>query len=256
MVLPESQLLYALNGYLGRSAVMIQPLRLPDSGGEEAQQDRGGGGNSSEGLGPFATIDIALPLPAAAALAGAAPHAAVAAGGDDWDAFASLARPGDPGEPSSAAPLEVQGILPSGEAEAVALPPAWAGMLRLLGLGSSLGHLRLLRDPGSGAWVPLQLCLGMPLQPPELCQAVCDAAAAAGFLDPHARRAQQEGQAVLQRQLLALVAEHGACSNNFVGGGEDDDLSDFVDRPVRCLKYDGGQLAAASFGPYLQGPLL
>ena len=251
MVLPEAQLLYALNGYLARSAVMIQPLCAGD-GGEEAQQERGGG-NGSEGLGPFTTIDIALPLPAAPAAPTSAAPDAYASNDDDWDAFASLARPGDA---ASSAALEVQGILPSGEAEAVALPAAWAGMLRLLGLGSSLGHLRLLRDPDSGAWVPLQLCLGMPLQPPELCQAVCDAAQATGFLDPKTRRQQQEGQAVLQRQLLALIAQHGACSNNFVGSGEDDDLTAYVDRPIRCLKYEAGQLAAASWGVYLQGPLL
>ena len=41
------------------------------------------------------------------------------------------------------------------------------------------------------AWLPLRLCLGMPLQPPELCERVCDNAWQAGFLSAASLKQQQ-----------------------------------------------------------------
>ena len=170
------------------------------------------------------------------------------------------------------------GYLASGEAQEVMLPRGLAPALQQLGLGGSLGYLRLLLDPspaslaaaeeeegqgqqhgeGQGQrWLPLALSLGMPMQPTELCQAVCSAAQAASFLDARARQQQREGQGALQAALHALVAQHGACSTCFVGGGRDDDLGCFVDRPTRKLLFSGGRLAPLDLSSVAEGvPLL
>lgn len=171
------------------------------------------------------------------------------------------------------------GYLASGESQEVQLPLGLAPALQQLGLGGSLGCLRLLLDPsppspgaaeeeeegegqqqGQGQeqrWLPLGLSLGMPMQPTELCQAVCTAAQAASFLDARARQQQREGQGALQAALHALVAQHGACSTCFVGGGRDDDLGCFVDRPTRNLLFSGGRLAPLDLSGVAEGvPLL
>ena len=106
-------------------------------------------------------------------------------------------------------------------------------------------------------WLPLALWLGMPMQPCQLCRAVCNAALARGFLEPAALRAQREGQAALAAALAAQAAAHGACSTAFAGGGQDDDLGSFVDRPVRNLELVGGRLLPAELGGAAEGaPLL
>ena len=106
-------------------------------------------------------------------------------------------------------------------------------------------------------WLPLALWLGMPMQPCQLCRAVCNAALARGFLEPAALRAQREGQAALAADLAAQAAAHGACSTAFAGGRQDDDLGSFVDRPVRNLELVGGRLLLAELGGAAEGaPLL
>lgn len=49
-----------------------------------------------------------------------------------------------------------------------------------------------LQEPGGGL-TPLQLCLGMPMQPTTLCEAVCERARAIRFLDQRTRRQRQVG---------------------------------------------------------------
>ena len=86
---------------------------------------------------------------------------------------------------------------------------------------------------------------------------MCSAAQAAAFLDGRARQQQREGQAALQEALNAQIAHHGACSTCFVGGGRDDDLASFVDRPTRNLLFSGGKLTPLDLNAVAEGvPLL
>ncbi|PSC69009.1 puromycin-sensitive aminopeptidase isoform X1 [Micractinium conductrix] len=258
-------LLFTLNEYLARTALLVQPVRL--TGGAAASQ--------LSDTPALPTIDVPLPLrPAGGEVAGAAQ--AAPAGGGGWNAFeqpeaAPAAGDGGAGGSSAAAQQgeRAVGYLPGGETQEVALPAGLTPALHRLGLGSSPGFLRLVQasaaevtaqgaasgGDGSAAggeggaseerWLPLALWLGMPMQPSALCQAVCDASLAARFLEPKARQRQREGQATLSAALAALAASHGACSTAFAGGGRDDDLGSFVDRPTRNLRFAGGQLAQA-----------
>jgi hypothetical protein len=205
---PAASLLAALNKYLARTAVMVQPLRRP----VESDGDSGALGAAAG----MATVDVPLPLPSppppgAAASAAEEPsrsHSRASSGGSGWANFESAEAA--PAEPSAAASahVEVTAFAADGAAERVTLPAGCASGLRRLGLGGAVGVLRLLREPGAAAWVPLQLTLGLPLQPPELCEAACRAAAAAGFLTPAACAAHAQGQRALEAALLALAAPH------------------------------------------------
>ena len=276
MIAEVQFLLYTLNEHLTRTALLAQPVQLAAVGSSEPVV--------------LATIDLPLPLPggasAAMTVAAAPPPAAVpdlltptaapelgawnpfADPADDlvavpYDFAAAVADAASPPAPNSSGNgLTVTGFRASGEPEPVHLPASFAGALTTLGLAGSLGYIRLVRHeqmpgaaPGSGPWVPLQLCLGMPMQPCELCQAVCDAACSSSFLDARSRRRQQEGQAVLQQALDALIAEHGGW-NSFVAGGKDDDLSSHVDRPARNFLVSSQglvQVAPTDLSASLQG---
>ena len=236
-------LLFTLNEYLARTALLVQPVRL--TGGAAASQ--------LSDTPALPTIDVPLPLrPAGGEVAGAAQ--AAPAGGGGWNAFeqpeaAPAAGDGGAGGSSAAAQQgeRAVGYLPGGETQEVALPAGLTPALHRLGLGSSPGFLRLVQasaaevtaqgaasgGDGSAAggeggaseerWLPLALWLGMPMQPSALCQAVCDASLAARFLEPKARQRQREGQATLSAALAALAASHGACSTAFAGErGEQD----------------------------------
>ncbi len=194
---------------------------------------------------------------------------------------------------SNSQPARAVGYLPSGDAQEVVLPPGLPAALQQLGLGGALGFLRLLAEAPEGTaagtadedavggaaggasaseqqqqqaaggqqgeqrWLPLALWLGMPMQPCQLCRAVCNAALDRGFLERAALRSQREGQAALAAALAAQAAAHGACSTAFAGGGRDDDLGSYVDRPVQNLELVGGRLVPADLGGAAEGaPLL
>ena len=276
------------------TALLVQPLRLAPSaspaGGSASRPQL-------SDAPPLTTIDVPLPLtllpPAEmAARPGSGQGAAEgAAASDGWNPFeegsggaagGSGTSGGGSGSGSGSQPARAVGYLPSGDADEVALPPGLPAALQQLGLGGALGFLRLLAEQaeGDGAaegssgavsgggggqppqreqrWLPLALWLGMPMQPSQLCRAVCAAAQARGFLEPAALRAQREGQAALGAALAAQAAAHGACSTAFAGGGRDDDLGAYVDRPVRNLELSsGGRLAPADLGGTAEGvPLL
>eukprot|EP00887_Chlorella_sp_A99_P002714 scaffold6.g2714.t1 len=275
-VIAEAQhLLFTLNEHLARTALLAQPVQLAPRPGASASQLSG----ESAALD---TIDVPLPLPPGrGGGGGGTPAAGSPADDSGWNPFAEprprTPRTPPPGSPAAGlaadlislelngaggsacaesagtaggVPATVAGYRPSGEAEAVQLPPGFGAALAALGLSSSLGHVRLLRALGSPAWAPLQLCLGMPMQPCELCQAVCDAARGDGFLGPRSRRAQREGQAALQAALDQLIAAHGGGGD--LGGG--DDPSSFVARPARNLAVsEGGAASPADLSAALQG---
>ncbi|KAI3436452.1 hypothetical protein D9Q98_005869 [Chlorella vulgaris] len=237
-------LLHSLNEYLQRSALL-------DAATAALATDAVA---SSDGSGPGQ-------LPGASA-----------ASGDSWNPF-ELAEPLPGGSERGSnlsshqrsMPQRVVGFLPSGEAQQVQLPAGRSAALHNLGLGGSLGFVRLLQAASSAAaagngtqhWLPLMLRLGIPMQPSSLCQAVCESAAAADFLCAGAKQAHRGGQGVLAAALAALAAERGACSSAFAGGGQDDDLGPFVDRPVGTLLFDGSLLSCVQLGDAADGmPLL
>lgn len=285
-------LLYTLNEHLARTAVLVQPLALPGGDG-----GRGGASGSHLQLTDapsLVTIDVPLPLapsPAAAVQAGRQQqqqdtdqpgHGAAQqpeGSGSGWNPFEDAPAAGSArgssstnaaqASSSSALPERAVGYFPDGESQEVALPAGLAAALQRLGLGRSLGFVRLLQQPRAGggssssssgsapAWLPLALWLGMPMAPSSLCHAVCNAALAADFLDAPARAAQREGQAALTAALAEVASQYGACSTGFAGGSRDDDLGSYVDRPTRNLRFAGGVLAPADdLAPVLDGAML
>ena len=292
MVVDAQQLLFALNEYLSRTALLVQPLCLP-AGAAAAAAAASASRSQLSDAPPIVTIDVPLPLTllpkAVPAGSGGAASGTTGGGGgsnDSWNPFGVAAAPGGSGSSGGGgAPDKAVGYLPSGDAQEVALPPGLPAALQQLGLGGALGYVRLLQEPEAAAaaagddaqpagvasepaaaqqaeqrearWVPLALWLGMPMTPSQLCRAVCSAAQAAGFLDPPVLAAQRAGQATLAGALAGLAARHGACSTAFAGGGRDDDLGCYVDRPTRNLAFEAGRLAVADLGAAVEGvPLL
>lgn len=296
MVVEAQFLLFTLNEHLARTALLVQPLCLTPAAAAAA----GAGGSRSQQLSdapPIVTIDVPLPLtllpresPAGGTVAAAGDNGIGGSGsGGSWNPFDGGPGPTAAASSSSSSQTgRAVGYLPSGDAEEVSLPPGLPAALQRMGLGGSLGFLRLLQEPAAEAagpddapeaadpvaaadgnqqaaaaaqqqqrWLPLALWLGMPMQPSQLCRAVCAAAQAAGFLDAPARSAQRAGQTTLGATLSALAARHGACSTAFAGGGKDDDLGCFVDRPTHNLAFQGGRLGPAELGAAVAGvPLL
>lgn len=74
------------------------------------------------------------------------------------------------------------------------------------------------------------------------------------FLEPDSRRSQQNGQAVLQRRLYALISEYGACSNCLsMPGGKDEDTVSYVDLPLHNMFFDGKHIHRVDYTDYVQG---
>ncbi len=289
IIVERQFLLYTLNEHLARTAVLVQPLALSCEDGS-----RGGASGSHSQLSDapsLVTIDVPLPLAPSPAIKqagrqqqqqetdqpgqGAAQQ--LEGSGSGWNPFedaptASSARGSShtnaaQASSSSALPERAVGYFPDGELQEVALPPGLAAALQRLGLGRSLGFVRLLQQPRAGggssssgsesAWLPLALWLGMPMAPSPLCHAVCNAALAADFLDAPARAAQREGQAALTAALAEVASRYGACSTGFAGGSRDDDLGSYVDRPIRNLRFASGVLSPADdLAPVLDGAML
>jgi hypothetical protein len=221
-ILVESHsLLYVLNEYLSKTALLVLPLALTEQAG-------GGSGGDEE----LSLVDVPLPLcPIDGGLQGEG-------WGQEWDG-GGVSRSGAGG---GGEPLVAAGFTGDGERLEVPLPPGLPAALSTLGLAGSIGCLRMMREPHSARWLPLQvrpsrtacfaLCvlvrvgeltrssaahaaalkscrestharphrqlnprlqvlLGMPLQPQALCTAVCENAAVGNFLDPHSLGAHQ-----------------------------------------------------------------
>lgn len=90
-------------------------------------------------------------------------------------------------------------------------------------------------------WLPLSVHLGVPLQPPELCVAVCNQAQQQGFLDARGLMAQMRRNAVRSQRLEQLAREYGTpCPAS--RGGPDADLDSSVDWPSKVLIVEAGEI--------------
>lgn len=114
----------------------------------------------------------------------------------------------------------VHGYTITGEAVLVDLQVNVTTALESLGLSLALGSLRVIQIGNN--WLPLQIILGMPFQPPELCQAACNNATAAHFLESSNRQKHQENQKALAQALHSLIEQHSACRLITAGDGEFD----------------------------------
>jgi len=187
-LLVESRfLLYTLNEMLTRTGVLIQPLYIGNSNSK---------GKSSVLLEPE-MIDVPLPL---------------------------TTRLLNASSSSQSTTIILEAFTPTGEAmhiDAIRdVPPGlWSAVQGTLGMGGGLGSLRFIHtkhiryDNSSSSnrecsykWVPLQLTVGMPLQPPQLCEAACKAASERGMFQASAE--QRQGQARLQSLLTTLVSKY------------------------------------------------
>ncbi|CAK0785595.1 hypothetical protein CVIRNUC_008805 [Coccomyxa viridis] len=217
----SSFLLFTLNEYLSRTALLVQPLHLAP-GAEEAD---------------LLFVDIPLPLPAA-------------------------------DEPRIGGIASV-----SGEVVDLPTPPGLRAAVQALGLHKALGFMRMLRlspedsltrpehhengdanGVAEATWVPVMLGLGLPLFPDKLCIAVCGRAAASKFLESSIRQEHAQGQAVLQKRLLELISDFGACTNCMgAAGGRKDDTLSYVDLPIQNLLFDGFEMWRLDYTDFTQG---
>jgi hypothetical protein len=114
----------------------------------------------------------------------------------------------------------VEGFVADGTSKPVALPVGTSRAIQRLGLQGAIGTLRVL-NVGSEEALPLSISLGLPLQPTELCKAVCDAASAYGSLSTEACARHSAGQSVLQAVLDDLMCRYASeqqstCGDVFV----------------------------------------
>ncbi len=155
------------------------------------------------------------------------------------------------------------GYFKDGSTEEVVVPVGCKEALEKLGLGGAVGSLRLLRASGHAnseedlkeQWVPLSVVLGVPLQPLELCRAVCNSAAAAGFLENAACKRHEEGQRVLHDALLGITAQHGGrgLAGHHGGSGDQEFVSE-VPLPLRLLEINSqGRAVDVTLGGAVQG---
>jgi len=189
-LLVESRfLLYTLNEMLTRTGVLIQPLYIGTSRKDDSSE-----------LAQPEMIDVPLPLTTSLLNASSS---------------------------SQATTILIEAFTPTGEAihiDAIKDVPLglWSAVQGALGMGGGLGSLRFIHTQHikcgstnsnsnsnrecSYKWVPLQLTVGMPLQPPRLCEAACKAASERGMFQASAE--QRQGQARLQSLLNTLVSKY------------------------------------------------
>ena len=111
--------------------------------------------------------------------------------------------------------------------------------------------LRIRRE-GVTEWVPLSVLLGVPLQPLELCKAVCSGAAASGFLDNVACKRHEEGQRVLSTTLEGVTRQYGVVGPDSTSA--DLDLLAEVPLPLQMLQIDPrGKVQRGDLGGAQQG---
>jgi hypothetical protein len=262
-------LLHTLNEVLCRTAVMVQPLQLAQ--GQDGSDPR------------LQVVEVPLPLPQPrdGGTALAAPGAAAAR---EWGSNSGALEQLQP-EPAAAcssmhaAPVE-SGVLQQAETAgsggttveavdreskrsiAIQVPPALRGSLEAIGLGSSVGYLRLASIPAEGgaaggaaagagrSWVPLAVHFGVPLYDLPLCRAVCRRAREVAFLGSEGRGAVQAGQQLLQAQLLGTVAMHSRGSSLQRPAA---DRPAVLDLPVHNLLFDGTNLQVVDMSECVQG---
>jgi FAM91 C-terminus/FAM91 N-terminus len=162
--------------------------------------------------------------------------------------------------PTTTITTKIIGYFKDGSTEEVVLPTGCKEALEKLGLGGAVGLLRLLRvvatnkeEAEEEKWVPLAVVLGVPLQPLELCRAVCTSAAAAGFLENTACKRHEEGQRALHAALLSITAQHGGRGLEN-GGGNDQEFFPEVPLPLRLLQItSNGRALDIAPGSAVQG---
>lgn len=257
LVVSASALLFIMNSLLSKTALLVQPIDVNEADYQHS------------------VISLPLPLqlvpsnkgstkpgtPTAAALP---PSSSSASGA--WATFEEGTGPnksnrstprspsGDNNNNSAAGARYVVGYMKDGVVEEVALPTEWSEALQKLGLGGAVGTLRLLRvlRGGISEWVPLCVLLGVPLQPLELCNAVCSSAAAAGFLESGACKRHEEGQHALSSALDAVTRQHGLQGPE--ANSVDVDLLAEVPLPLQMLQIDTrGKINRGDLGGAQQG---
>ena len=68
------------------------------------------------------------------------------------------------------------------------------------------------------------------------------------------RQEHAQGQAVLQKRLLELISDFGACTNCMGGaGGRKDDTLSYVDLPIHNLLFDGSEMWRLDYTDFTQG---
>ena len=226
LVVAAATQLHALNHLLAKTALLVQPVA---------------GGDSSGGVGEVdsAALMVSVPLPL---VYNNNNNKNNIDSGDAWANFESSSSSAD-GEK-----ISVIGYYKDGSCESVVLPAGCVDALQHLGLSSALGCLRLLRNSSSvvtsssSTWLPISIVLGVPLQPLDLCRAVCENAAANGFLEASVCRRHEQGQRDLHALLLNLIAQHGGVAGPTPTGengeAEDAGLAADVPLPVKIVAID------------------
>ena len=68
------------------------------------------------------------------------------------------------------------------------------------------------------------------------------------------RQEHAQGQAVLQKRLLELISDFGACTNCMgAAGGRKDDTLSYVDLPIQNLLFDGFEMWRLDYTDFTQG---
>lgn len=68
------------------------------------------------------------------------------------------------------------------------------------------------------------------------------------------RQEHAQGQAVLQKRLLELISDFGACTNCMgAAGGRKDDTLSYVDLPIHNLLFDGSEMWRLDYTDFTQG---
>ena len=80
-------------------------------------------------------------------------------------------------------------------------------------------------------------------------------AQAASFLSQSARRAQAEGQALLQKKLASVIAVYGACTDCLgpPAGTSKDECPAYVELPIQNLLFDGKEICLLDYSEFSQG---
>ena len=68
------------------------------------------------------------------------------------------------------------------------------------------------------------------------------------------RQEHAHGQAILQKRLLELISDFGACTNCMgAAGGRKDDTLSYVDLPIHNLLFDGSEMWRLDYTDFTQG---